>query len=188
MGPPADRQFRGKDEVWTYSAAREVSLMNAPRPKGRSQDWLECSRWPLARNAPPVRLPPLPSVARLNAIARCARSANNANALRRHVLDNSPSDGVARSPFISLRATGPPTVRRTPPSRGPQRPPPLTSRLSPSRAPRRLAARTGLRSSRLIPGPASPPPRRLHVRTPLPYGRSTAHQLLVYPAPPVRAQ
>ena len=66
-------------------------------------------------NAPPVRLHPLPLVARLNAIAR---SASHANALRRHVLDNSPADGAARPPSISLRAPVPPAVRRLRPVGG----------------------------------------------------------------------
>lgn len=47
------------------------------------------------------------------------------------------------------------------------------SRISPSREPLRLASRTGLRSSRLIPDPASASPLRLHVRPPLHSGRPT---------------
>src|SRR5690606_26258913 len=66
----------------------------------------------------PVLLRPLPLVATLNAIAHCVRSANHANALRRHVLDNSPADGDARPPSIPLRATVPPTVRRLRPVGG----------------------------------------------------------------------
>jgi hypothetical protein len=81
-------------------------------------------------NTPPVLLPPLPLVAHAqrsppsagcfapNAIARCARSANHAGALRRTSLGNSPADGVARPPFISLRAAVPPTVRRLRPVGG----------------------------------------------------------------------
>jgi hypothetical protein len=107
-----------------------------------------------------------------NACGRSAPLANHANALRRHPLDNSSADGAARPPSIPLRAPVPPPGHRGRPAGGRNVLRAWHHGLVPR--PRRLASRTALRTTRLIPGPASPVPLRLHSRTPLHSGRPTA--------------
>ena len=96
---------------------------------------------------------------------------NAANALRRCPLDNPPADGAARPPSIPLRASVPPAGHRCRPAVGRNVLRAWPRGLVPR--PRRLASRTALRTTRLIHGPASPAPLRLHSRTPLHSGRPT---------------
>lgn len=112
---------------------------------------------------------------RPNAIARSARSANHPGALRRTSLGHSPADGVARPPFISLRAALPPAARCGSPSRG-------RNVLRPRLRGRGCGPRgksPALRPLRL------PPARRPHSA---PFPSFDRHRLLVRPALLVRHQ